>query len=81
VVVAGAAGSHENHGLGIHDKFIKDLAIYSTKEIKNEQWVLWNLQSRFIQCLIYELYLGESGCVKKMVWDGIREIQPHFGMS
>jgi hypothetical protein len=67
MVVAGAAGSHENHRLRVHDKFIKDLAIYSTKKIKNEQWVLWNLQSRFIQCLIYELYLRESGCVKQSV--------------
>jgi hypothetical protein len=30
------------------------------------------MQSRFIQCLIYELYLEESGYVKKYVTESVR---------
>jgi hypothetical protein len=63
VVDAGATGSHENHGLEVHDKFMKDIAIYSTVKIKKAHWPLWKPLSRFVLCLIYEL-LAECGCFK-----------------
>jgi hypothetical protein len=61
VVAVAAISSPGNHGPWVHDKFMKDLQIYSTEKIK-EQGVLWILLGRSIRFATYEHYIRRSRC-------------------